>query len=47
MHLLEHLVDVRGVRFGPLVALLLVSGLLGGLGGFLGGGLSHLVSGGG
>ena len=42
VYLLEHLVDVRGVRLGPLVPLLLVSGLLGGLGGLLGGGLSHL-----
>ena len=43
VHLLEHLVDVRRVRLGPLVLLLLVTGLLGGLGGLLGGGLGHVA----
>jgi len=42
--LLEDLVDVRRVRLDALGALSLGSGLLGGLGGFLGGSLSHFVS---
>ena len=43
VHLLQHLVDVGGVRFGALLALLLAAGGLGGLGGsLLGGGLGHV-----
>ena len=43
VHLLEHLVDVRRVRFSSLLALLGTSGsLLGSLGGLLGGSLGHL-----
>ena len=43
VYLLEDLVDVRGVRLQPLVLPLLVTGLLGGLGGLLRGGLGHLA----
>jgi hypothetical protein len=41
VNLLQHLVDVRRVRFDPLGALALGSGLLGSLSRFLGGSLSH------
>ena len=42
MHLLEHLVDVRGVRLSALFVVLLAGRLLGGLGGFLRRSLGHL-----
>jgi len=41
VNLLEHLVDVRGVRFNALLVGLLHTGLLGGLGALLGWGLGH------
>ena len=41
VNLLEHLVDVRAVGLGTLLALLLVSCLLGSLGGLLAGCLGH------
>jgi len=41
VHLLEHLVDVRGVRLNALLGALLAGRLLGRLGGFLGRSLGH------